>query len=47
LETEPDKVAGCLSIDVQLDGYADKLDTLSRDEKLSTIRDVCEKALGG
>lgn len=47
LEAEPDRVVGCLSIDVQLDGYADKLDTLSRVEKLSTVRDVCEKALGG
>jgi hypothetical protein len=45
LETRPDHVAGCLSIDVQLDGYSDRLDTLTDDSQLSAIRDVCEKAL--
>jgi hypothetical protein len=47
LETQPDKVAGCLSIDIQLDGYADRLDTLTKVDQLSTIRDICERALGG
>jgi hypothetical protein len=47
LETRPDHVAGCFSLDLALDGHADALDTLSGHEKISRIRDVCEKALSG
>lgn len=46
LESRRGRVAGCLSIDLELDGYADRLDTLSKVDQLSTIRDVCEEALG-
>jgi hypothetical protein len=46
LETRRDHVAGCLSFDIQLDGYADRLDTLARRHEISTIRDICERALG-
>ncbi|MEX2646086.1 MAG: hypothetical protein WD249_07490 [Gaiellaceae bacterium] len=41
------KVRGCLSVDVQVDGYADKLDTLLGDEKLNAVLTVCEASLAG
>jgi hypothetical protein len=46
LETHRDHVAGCLSIDIQLDGYAERLDTLSKLADIGKTRDICERAIG-
>jgi len=39
-------VRGCLSIDVQIDGHADTLDTLVKDDQFNNVVAVCEAVLG-
>jgi hypothetical protein len=41
------RVLGCLSVDVKLDGYADMLDTLSRQDQFNNVLAVCEAVLVG
>jgi hypothetical protein len=47
LETRPNHVAGCLSIDVRLDGYDQKLDTVAKAEQLTRALMTCESILRG
>jgi hypothetical protein len=39
------KVRGCLSVDIQVDGQADRLDTLMQDDKFNAVLVVCEAVL--
>jgi hypothetical protein len=39
------RVRGCLSVDLQLVGLADQLDTLSTEEKVNDVLAVCEAVL--
>jgi hypothetical protein len=39
------KVRGCLSVDIQVDGQADKLDTLTQDDTFNAVLVVCEAVL--
>jgi hypothetical protein len=41
------RVLGCLSVDLQLDGYADQLDTLLQDDQFNNVLAVCEAVLAG
>jgi hypothetical protein len=41
------RVLGCLSVDVKPDGYADLLDTLSRQDQFNNVLAVCEAVLVG
>ncbi|HKF13796.1 MAG TPA: hypothetical protein VKB13_01045 [Gaiellaceae bacterium] len=40
------RVRGVLSVDIQVDGQADKLDTLSQDPQFNNVLTVCEAVLG-
>jgi hypothetical protein len=39
------RVKGCISVDVRLDGYADLLDTLVKDDQFNRVVAVCEVVL--
>jgi hypothetical protein len=47
LETRPNHVAGCLSVDIQLEGYDQQLDTLAKAEQLTRALMTCESVLRG
>jgi hypothetical protein len=47
LETRPGHVAGCLSVDIQLDGYDEKLATLAGAGQLTNALSTCESVLRG